>query len=343
MLKNRIVIMCTIVSMFAGAQTEQKYPTARQTVDKILAICYTPEGVSVIAQSDLRPGIDGMPRQLKDIVLNRLMFLDNKKLKKSKEESETEQKADDDRYLARIQKQFKLTHDDVVKLFKDMGYTFEEGMAELRSMRVIDGVLDIRVRSKVLIDKKDIEAYCEKNPTFHPAVYTVSIAAIPVDPRLTKAEQTEKIEQARKSPAELSGLDWSEPIEQSEADIASEKAFIKEVQPGDVIIFEETPQEIKLLKMISKKPAVLISCEERTKEVNNILGKQKFEKALEKYHEDLWAQAHVRYIDQDSQPEQKSVTQDSAIEPQPVTNNQLTESQAPVAASATVENRAKAV
>lgn len=309
MLKRISILLVVYASSFATAPISA--PSKRQTVDKILAICYTPEGVSVITQSDLRPGIDGVPRQLKDIILNRLILLDGKKLKIVKDDKDAEQKADDDRYLGRIQKQYKLTHDDIVKLFKEMGYSYEEGLEELRTMRLLDNVLDQRVRSKVMIDKKDIELYCAEHPVYSPAVYTMSVAVIPADTRATRAEQLEKINESIKSGAILDTVEWGPSFDQAESDIASEKAFIKEAAVGSVIKLEESPEEIKLLKIIKKVPAQLVPCTERTREVQNILGKERFEKALEKYHADLWTHSHVRYLDKD-QAESASASQAKA-------------------------------
>ncbi len=255
-----------------------------KVIDKVLAIVYQEDGPSIIMQSDLRPGLDGAAKTIKDVLLERLMVLDAQNLKIMITDTDVE------RHLIQVQKQFKLSKDDTVELFKQMGYTLQEGKEQLRTKLMIEQVVDYRVRSKVLIDKKEIERYYLENPDID---YKISQAHYPINggsPALNKI----KIERAIED-GEIDNLvTWSDPISLKEEQIAEDKAFIKNMSPGSVGIISAEPTGIFLVKFILRDQK---SLESREAEINSILGQTFFAKSHADYHKKLLSTAIVKFID----------------------------------------------
>lgn len=255
-----------------------------ETIDRVLAVIYHHEGSVPILQSDLRPGIDAIPRTLKDVILEKLMVLDAQTLKV------TISDADVDRHLAFVQKEQKLTKEDTIELFKSMGYTFREGMDQLKTKLMIKDVIDYRVRNKVIIDKKDIEDFDNKNPL---CTYKVSRAFVPFEdasPALKKI----KIEEAIASGEILNLVDWMQPIELSDSDFSEEKAQLKSLEAGSIAMIDETKNGIGLFRMIEKKRTPV---EEREREIMNIIGQERFVKEMQNYEKKLLDSSKVKYID----------------------------------------------
>lgn len=247
--------------------------------DKILAIIYHTEGSYIILQSDMKPNLDGRPRNLKDLVLERLMLLDATNLKI------TVTDADVDRYLAQIQKQNNLTKADLSKAFRETGFTFEQGIEQLRNSLVINSILDYRVKNKAVVDKKEIEKYYNDNPIYQDAEYVIAQATIPFEGSPDKKKI--KIDNAIKSGEIINIVAWDDPIKLKDDEFAPEKAYIKDLDAGSIVKLEETRDSLTLLRLISKTTKVLVPLEERERDITNILGKEKFDKALKEYHTSL--------------------------------------------------------
>lgn len=284
-----LFLILSFCNLLLAENQVNKDSKKRKTVDRVLAIVYTPEGMVPICQADLRPGIDGTPRTLKDVILNNLVLMDGKKSKILKDDNDSEQKEEDAKYLYKIQKQHKLTNDDIIELFKGMGYTYEEGLKELHNMRVTDTVLDIKVRSKIMPDKKDIEKYCAENPAY---VYVLSSATLPYEEKINKKEQLEKIDKDIKTGEIVNSITWDGPFDIKETGIASEKAHIKNMKVNDIKL-EEDNDGIKLLRLVEKKEE---TAQERSKEVAHLLSKDRFENFMDKYQKGLFANSHIKYM-----------------------------------------------
>lgn len=260
------------------------------TIDKTLAVIYHPESTSIILQSDLRPGLDGISKTVNQVVLDGLMKLDAQKLKINIGEAEI------DRYLAQVQKQNNLSLEDTIKLFKQMGYTYEQGREQLKNMQLIDTLLDYRVKGKVVIDSKDVEKYYTDHPAYEEGYFTVAQAFVSFAGS-SKHIKKALVNQAIESQEILTTTKWNKPFQLKSEDFAKEKEYIKELAQGSVVILNEDDDGITLLHLISKQPKKLISLEERRKEITGILSQERFEKVLKEYQDKLIADSHIKYID----------------------------------------------
>lgn len=257
-------------------------------VDRIEAIIYHPEGTKIITTSDLKPGLDGTPRTLEQVVFENLMLFDAQQMKLTVTDNEV------DKYIAQLQAQNNLTSDDIKELFKQSGYTFEEGYEQLRKQFIIDRLTSYRIKDKVLIDDAQIQEYYTKNPEYSQASYEISQAMVPIGSGI-KAMRKLAIQQAIDSGEIASLVSWSDPIELKDSDIAPEKSFIKNLDQGEIVLFGETDEGFIIVRMLSKKPSEILPLEQEQSNIRRKLLNMKFEEALKSYKEKLLKSTRVKY------------------------------------------------
>lgn len=291
MLKKCLFILFSSLIFFfyiKGQLEETKSANDKIVIDKILAIIYHPEGNSIILQSDLRPSLSGVPKTLNDIIFERLMVLDAENLKIVVTDSDV------DRHLALVQKQFKLSKEDTIELFKQIGLTYDKARETLKNDLKIQKVLDYRVKNKVIIDKKKIEEYYDKNPVYEPATFTFVQSFVSFEgrsPALTKI----KIERAIESNEIDKEVVWGETLTLREDQIAQDKAFIKDLVINRPTIVNVFDNGLSLIKLLSKTASKLVPLKDREAEIYNILGQKEFESILQEYKKKLISLAPIKF------------------------------------------------
>ena len=267
-------------------ETSQPYlpvPAKRKVEDKLLAIIYHPEETVLICQSDLRADLSEKQPTLRDAIIRELIVLDGKKLKITVTDAEV------DRYLARIQEQLKLNKEELEAFFKKQGFRLDQARKQLEKSILIENVIEARIRSKAHVSKFDIEEYHQKNPI---EFYMLSRAHVPFNggsKALTKA----LIEREIASGDVNATHTWQDIGRIDSKDFAPEKAYIKNLKPGSVVIADEADDELVLLRLESKTE---LSFEERKNDIANLLRQERYEKVQNGYYEKLIEDAKVRYI-----------------------------------------------
>ncbi len=261
----------------------QAVATSRKTADRILAIIHHTEEDVVILQSDLRPDLNDRVPTLNDTILRELIVLDSKKLKISISD------ADVDRHLARVQEQLHMTRDDLMAFFKQKGLTLEQAKAELRKTLLTETTIDHRVKSKSYVSKAEIEKYHDEHPM---VFYEIKQAQVPFTVG-SKVIQRAVVDRGIESGDILTSVDWQGPFSLKDADFSQEKMYIKDLVPGTVVKVHETDEAISLLQLVRK---TVISLEERKKDITNLLGRERYMKALDDYYDGLLKDAHIRYL-----------------------------------------------
>lgn len=258
----------------------------RATVDKTLAIIYHGQGSTVILQSDLRPDLSDQVPSLRDGILKELILIDGAKYKITVTEAEV------DRHLARIQESLKKSREDLVEFFKERGYTFDEAKKELEKSLLIETTIGERVRSKAIVSESEIKRYYEEYQTVE---YVIKQTFRPFGLG-SKAITRAKIDQEIESGEIVKGIEWSEPIVLKEADIAQEKAYIKELKNGAVTKIAESDEGISLLQVVSKGK---VPYEDVKRQITMELGSKKQKQALDDYYGSLLKNARVRYFNKE--------------------------------------------
>lgn len=257
-------------------------PSKRKVEDKLLAIIYHSEGTVLICQSDLKADLSDKERTLKDAVIRELIILDGKKINMSVTDAEVE------RYLARIQEQLKLDKEGLIAFFKKEGLTLDRAKKELEKNILIEKVIDARVMSKSHPSQFDLQDYYEKNPI---DLYTLSATQIPFNGG-SKALTRALIEREIASEEINTKYSWMPRVIDSK-DFAPEKAYLKDLTPGTVVIADETADELILLRFESKKRTPY---EERKNDIAVTLKPLKYQTVQQAYYDKLLKDAKVHYI-----------------------------------------------
>jgi hypothetical protein len=278
----------------AGAPTPavpaaHQYPG--QLIDAIVIIVFSEEGIEIITRSDIeRPSLSGAPRTADDIIFERLVYLDAKKHKILPDEDAV------DKYLAAIQREHNLKPEELQMIFLSAGYTLEEGREQLFIMQAVSTMLDYKIRSNLIVPRKQIEAYYHDNPEYEEASYLISYTKIPFDSSQSEQQRIE-LEQRAKT-GDFIGVLWEGPFWVSENELATDKQFITQLEVGQISAPYLSTDGFEIYRLEEKKPRRLKTYEERYRDIVDILRRPKYEELLENYRKLLFSKARVEYVQQ---------------------------------------------
>lgn len=286
-----IAEVATPVSPEAAAVPETTLPAApkpvpsadRVMVDEVLIEIYgnTPGSGGVILKSDLeRPSIEGQPRTLRSMLLERLKELDAKSIG-------VDLGADAEKTLADAQRASGMSRAALVRAFDEMGYTQEEGTEELRRRQMIAQVLDARVRSdkSLVIQKSAVEEYHRAHPEVIEATYKLATVCLPPETPDKKVF----------TPEELAALKWEEPFVVSESMLADDRRSIITAKVGTLVARERVAEGLELTKLVAKTERYEKSFEERYDELSEQIYKERYMQVLADYEKSLLEKATVRF------------------------------------------------
>ncbi|MFC1842007.1 hypothetical protein ACFLYA_02980 [Candidatus Dependentiae bacterium] len=255
-------------------------------IDKIETIIYGPEETSIITKSDLaRVGLDGQARTKEKLIFELLVLQDAKRYNILDEKLV-------DRYIEALQREQNLSLEDLKRMFRDYGYTYEEGREQLAAFNTINQLLDFKVRSKVIIPEKEVRAFFEANPAFVDKAYNLQRIFVPVpadsniDAEKTKIAYNVKI-------GEIPGADYSDPFWVEDKHLAADKDFIKNMnldEFSEPIFFNGG---FEIFKLIEKREKQDIPFEQRYREIVDTLRAPLFDKLFDEYKKNLHANSVI--------------------------------------------------
>lgn len=270
---------------------EEGLPKDAYLIDKIEAAVFGQEGTQVITKSDIeRPSLDGKPRALEDLILERLMFIDAQRYKIIPDEDVI------DKHLAAVQRENNLTLDDLKTIFAHSGYSYEEGRQQFGMMSVINSLLDFKIRSRLVVPEKDVVSYYNEHPEMQETAYELQRAVIPYAMDKSRQAQKQEILQFLHEGKGLVNLVWQEPLWVNKSDLSESKSFIKELKVGqnaDPLVGDEG---FEVFKLIEIKEEHLRSLEERYREIVDVLRRPKYESLLNDYKKQLYENASIVYF-----------------------------------------------
>ncbi len=279
-MKNIKIVLC---SLLVGVAHATPY-----TLDRICVVVYSEESTEIITQSDLeRPGLDGAPRSLDDLILEKLIFADAKKFKILADEEAV------DRHLMTVQKDNNLTLDQLKQIFRNAGYTYEEGRVQFGIMTTINSMIDFKIRSRLMIPEKEIMAYYNEHPVVEEAEYELVRAVVPYADDMQ--EQRKKLMAPSKST--IAALNWSEPFLIKQSDLAEDKQFLGALAVGELSEPQESAHGFELFRMVARKEERLQPLDERYREITEILRKPRYDALFAEYKKDLFDHASLVYFD----------------------------------------------
>lgn len=264
-------------------------------IDSIAVSLFGQEGTEIITKSDIeRPGLNGEIRLLDDVIFELLVFLDAKKHKAVLDESAVDQ------YLESLQRENNLTREQLEMIFAQSGYTFEEGRQLLLQMQTISSMIDFKIRSNLIISKKDIETYYNENPVYTEPFFEFSRGLIPYKKGMDKERQKQKIGTLieKKQFNKFKQCIWSDPFSIKESHVNKSKIPIDTLSVGDIVLIGTTDEGFELFRLNNIVPKQLVNLDERYNEIARILQKPRFEELMQQYKNKLFEETPIVHLQQ---------------------------------------------
>lgn len=272
--------------------TTQKPAPAANLIDQdaIQAVIFTLDGNEIITQSDvMRPSLQGERRSLNDIIFETLVYLDAKKHKIEPDEDAVS------RYLAKIMEDNGINLEQMEEIFRQGGRTLKEGREELRKMQAVGSMIDFKIRSNLIVPRKDVEAYYHAHPEIKPARYSLRYVQIPFYSMMTKAEQQRDLMKKIKNEG-IDFLGLSDPFWVTHGEVAEEKEFIYALKPGKITPPHVTEDGFEFYYLVEKVEECIVPLEERYREIANTLIQPKYAQLLAEYRTQLFDNASIIYF-----------------------------------------------
>ena len=260
-------------------------------LDQIEVVIYGQEDVEIITKSDIdRPSLGGGFRTKEDIVFEREVLLDAKKQHIHQDEEAI------DAYLAQMQREHNLSEKELEEIFTASGYTIQEGREQLQMMQTVNTMLDVKIRSNLIVPRRDVEEYYKNNPTIIEATYTLERAFVSQSKKISHNAQRNVLVKYAEAGKGVSGIVWGDPFVINHSDVAESKNFIYTMESGQISSPQEVYGGFEMFKLVEKTPETVKSLEESYREIVDILRRPKYEELMEKYRQFLLQSASVVYF-----------------------------------------------
>lgn len=294
-MKKIYFLLCSVSFASLYAASPQLPPELAQKdlqlIDTIEAVVANNEDIQVITKSDVdRPSLAGGMRSRDDIVFERLVFLDAKKHKINPDEAAV------DRYLEMIMRENKMTKDELQNVFKAGGYSFEEGRDQFKMIQAVNTMFDFRVRSNLMVPRKDVEAYFNENPEVVAASYLLEYAFVPLAKNKTRTRQKTELEESVNTGRGIGRIEWNAPFWVQQSDIAKDKHFIFDLKADQISAPRESSDGFELYRVKEIKTQRTRTLDERYRDIVDILRQPRSEQLMKQYKQELFANASVIYL-----------------------------------------------
>lgn len=296
-MKSYIFSFLIMASFLRSAEPEAVAPIADSQIpatafhiDSIQAVVFGQQQPQIITYSDLtRLSLSGEQRSLDDLVFESRVVDDAKQYKIEPGEAEV------DKYLSMIQKQNNMSLDDLKNVFTSAGMTYEEGREQLRRMQIVQSMLDFKVRTQVIVPRNAVEEYYEAHPDAQEAEVTVKRGFLPYDEEKLDLQKRALAHMA-KTGKKMKGVQWGQPFNLKESEVAEDKAFLFAMRKGDISPAKDIGIGFEVFRVLDASPRIVKTLDERYNEIADSLRKPIFEEMLEKYKKKLMDTASVLYL-----------------------------------------------
>lgn len=266
---------------YPDAQSVHKSTTKKlQLLDSIEVVIETLEGTEIVTRSDVsRPALQGTVRTVDEQVFEALVYLDAKKHKVEPDEDAV------DRYLAKIMQENGLNLHELEEVFRQGGRTLKEGREELRKMQAVNGMMDFKIRSNVIVPKKEVEAFYHDNPEYEPAQYELEFAQVEFNKDVELSVLKKSLEQ-QLAAGDTAALRFGNPFWVDAQDLALERQAIGNLNKGGSIVFE-TPEGFEVYRMRDRKERRLRTLQERYRDIASVLMQPRYQQMMDEYRKQL--------------------------------------------------------
>jgi len=288
---RRLLLLLCIVLIARADEVGPVDTSNLVLLDQIEVVICGQEDVEIITKSDIdRPSLGGGFRTKDEIVFEREVLLDAKKHHLPQDDEAI------DAYIAQIQREHNLSEKEVEEIFTSAGYTVEEGREQLQVMQTVNTMLDVKIRSNLIIPRRDVEEYYRNHPSVIEATYTLERAFVPQHKKMSSDAQYKVLVKYAQTGKGASGIVWGDAFTINHSDIAESKHFIYTMEPGNVSLPQAISGGFEMFRLVEKTPETVKSLEDSYREIVDILRRPKYEELMEKYREALLKNVSIIYL-----------------------------------------------
>lgn len=259
-------------------------------IDTIEAVIYGQEGTELVTLSDVsRPSLGGGMRTLDEHVFERLIVLDAEKVHAMPTEEEMEKN------INTICRENGLTKEQFDDVARSAGYTPEGAREQFRNMHAANKMLDYKVRSKLIVPKKEVEKYCSEHPEWTIPEYQLEYSFVPFSVRKKVEEQEADLQAYAAGGKDIPGIEWSEPFWVAKPDISQDHIFITDLKPGEIKV-HQAEKGFELYKLNEFKDTREKNADERYFEIADVLRQPRAEQLMEEYKKSLFDSTSILYF-----------------------------------------------
>lgn len=242
----------------------------------------------VLTQLDVeRRSIDGRKRTVEELVMDQLMYCEAIYFYRMVVPEDAV-----DKYINSIKEQHHLSDDQLRMMFKEVGYTYEEGRHQLAMGQAIDSLLNFKIRSRLVVLEKDVRAYYDAHPSYEEASYKIKKGFIP-DGIFTEEELKNVTDEMMKNPA----IQWSTSYWLLEEEVTDErKEMLRGMKQGAYSHVEPATGGYEIIRLLTVKPRALKTFEDRYREISTILQEPHYYRLLDEFKEELLEKYEVVYF-----------------------------------------------
>lgn len=286
-----LVFLLLVVPVLSADTNGEEHQSQLFLIDKIEAVIFGKEDIEVVTKSDIeRPSLGGGFRSKEDIIFEREVLLDAKEHKISSDEESV------DAYIAQVQRENNLSQKDLEDIFTASGYTLEEGRQQLQVMQTVNTMLDVKIRSNLIVPRKDVENYYNEHPELIEATYTLERVVVPFSKKLSKERQLSGLIKIIESGNGMEKAPWSESFTLNHSEIAAQKQFIYTLEPGQISLPQEIENGFELFKLVEKTAEYRKSLDESYRDIVDILRRPKYEELMDNYRTMLMEHMSIVYF-----------------------------------------------
>jgi len=292
MIMNGFSFLFLISTLFFSV-IDNAFTDKRYVVDTIKAVVYGEDAddSAIITLSDItRPGIDGAVHTLDERVFEKLLWFDGKKHRILPTEEDIE------RHLKVVERENNIGRKELINVFANGGYTFDEGKEQFGVMYTVNAMIDFKVRGGMFVSQKEVELYYRENPEYVDATYVLKRGVIQYNYTVSDQEQLSTIKQAIAAKKEISDVLWSPSFSVAQNQIASDIAFVTNMQADEISDPLPATDGITVFKVVDVIPRRLKTLDERYAQIAELLRRPKYQETLATYKVQLYDHASIVYF-----------------------------------------------
>lgn len=195
-------------------------------------------------------------------------------------------------YMRSLKEAHGMTDDQFKQKFEEAGYSYEEGIDELRRMLIVDQLFNFKIKSRLVVPEDDVRAYYNANPQEIPAAYNIRQGFLS-NGILTDNE----LKELKVTGNHINLVDWMSPYWLAENDMADSLKHMKKLADGSIASISSTGNGHEVIQLVKKRAKRTRTFEESYKEIADILQRPLFEKLVKEYEQELDKKYEVVYLD----------------------------------------------